>query len=65
VIDHLGLTQPFVPPAPAEPFADLPKVLALAAHGNTAIKISDIVARTVPVQGHMGPARAHLRRLRL
>jgi predicted TIM-barrel fold metal-dependent hydrolase len=40
VIDHLGLTQPFVPPAPAEPFADLPKVLALAAHKNIAIKIS-------------------------
>src|SRR5262249_5803956 len=40
VIDHLGLTQPFVPPAPAAPFADLPKVLALAAHDNVAIKIS-------------------------
>jgi predicted TIM-barrel fold metal-dependent hydrolase len=40
VVDHLGLTQPFVPPAPAEPFADLPKVLALAAHDNIAIKIS-------------------------
>jgi predicted TIM-barrel fold metal-dependent hydrolase len=40
VIDHLGLTQPFVPPAPAEPFADLPKVLALAAHKNVVIKIS-------------------------
>src|ERR1700719_3570039 len=31
VIDHLGLHQPFEPPAPAEPFADLPTVLALAA----------------------------------
>lgn len=40
VIDHLGLQQPFEPPAPAEPFADLPKVLALAAHPNIAIKIS-------------------------
>ena len=40
VIDHLGLKQPFEPPAPAEPFADLPKVLALAAHHNIAIKIS-------------------------
>jgi predicted TIM-barrel fold metal-dependent hydrolase len=40
VIDHLGLTQPFVPPVPPEPFADLPKVLALAAHDNIAIKIS-------------------------
>jgi L-fuconolactonase len=40
VIDHLGLQQPFAPPAPAQPFADLPKVLALAAHNNIAIKIS-------------------------
>ena len=40
VIDHLGLQQPFEPPAPALPFADLPKVLALAAHDNIAIKIS-------------------------
>jgi predicted TIM-barrel fold metal-dependent hydrolase len=40
VIDHLGLQQPFAPPAPAQPFADLPKVLALAAHDNVTIKIS-------------------------
>ena len=30
VIDHLGLQQPFEPPAPAEPWAELPKLLALA-----------------------------------
>jgi L-fuconolactonase len=40
VIDHLGLPQPFEPPPPAAPFADLPKVLALAAHDNIAIKIT-------------------------
>jgi predicted TIM-barrel fold metal-dependent hydrolase len=40
VIDHLGLQQPFEPPAPKEPWADLPKVLALAAHKNITIKIS-------------------------
>jgi L-fuconolactonase len=40
VIDHLGLQQPFEPPAPPEPFAELPKVLALAAHDNVTIKIS-------------------------
>ncbi len=39
VIDHLGLQQPFEPP-PAEPFANLPKPLALAACDNIAIKIS-------------------------
>ena len=40
VIDHLGLPQPHEPPPPAEPFADLPKLLALAAHDNIAVKIS-------------------------
>ena len=40
VIDHLGLPQPHVPPAPVQPFADLPKLLALAAHANIAVKIS-------------------------
>ncbi len=40
VIDHLGLQQPFEPPAPSEPWAELPSVLALAAHPNVAIKIS-------------------------
>ncbi len=40
VIDHLGLAQPLEPPPPAQPFADLPKLLALAAHDNVAVKIS-------------------------
>src|SRR5262249_53066729 len=40
VVDHLGLQQPFEPPPPKEPFADLPQVLKLAAHDNVAIKIS-------------------------
>ena len=40
VIDHLGLQQPFEPPAPPLPWADLPKVLALAVHDNIVIKIS-------------------------
>ena len=40
VIDHLGLQQPFQPPAPPQPFADLPKLLALAAHHNVAVKIT-------------------------
>ncbi len=40
VIDHLGLQQPFEPPVPAEPFADLPRLLALAVHKNITVKIS-------------------------
>jgi predicted TIM-barrel fold metal-dependent hydrolase len=40
VIDHLGLQQPFEPPVPPQPFADLPKLLKLAAHDNIVVKIS-------------------------
>lgn len=40
VIDHLGLEQPREPPAPAEPFSALPKLLALAAYNNIVVKIS-------------------------
>jgi predicted TIM-barrel fold metal-dependent hydrolase len=40
VIDHLGLPQPHEPPAPPEPWAALPELLALAAHPNVAVKIS-------------------------
>jgi predicted TIM-barrel fold metal-dependent hydrolase len=40
IIDHLALLQPRVPPAPAEPWADLPKVLELAKRPNAVIKVS-------------------------
>jgi predicted TIM-barrel fold metal-dependent hydrolase len=40
VIDHLGIRQPHKPPAPPEPWADLPKVLELASHPNAVIKVS-------------------------
>jgi predicted TIM-barrel fold metal-dependent hydrolase len=40
VIDHLGMLQPMVPPVPAKPFADIEKLLALAACGNVRVKIS-------------------------
>jgi predicted TIM-barrel fold metal-dependent hydrolase len=40
IIDHLGILQPHEPPAPAEPWADLPKVLDLAKRKNAVIKIS-------------------------
>ncbi|HEY1795648.1 MAG TPA: amidohydrolase family protein [Stellaceae bacterium] len=40
VIDHLGLQQPFEPPAPPNGWADLPKLTALARHDNIVVKIS-------------------------
>ena len=40
VVDHLGVPQPFEPPPPRDPWADLPKVLALAQYDNVAIKIT-------------------------
>jgi L-fuconolactonase len=40
VVDHLGLFQPHVPPAPAEPFAELPLLLDLARHENIAVKVT-------------------------
>ena len=40
IIDHLGILQPRVPPAPPQPWADLPKVLELARRANAVIKVS-------------------------
>ena len=40
IVDHVGLVQPHEPPVPAEPWAELPDVLALAKLDNVAIKIS-------------------------
>ncbi len=40
IVDHLGLLQPRDPPAPAEPWADLPKILDLARRPNAVIKVS-------------------------
>jgi L-fuconolactonase len=40
VIDHLGLLQPNEPPVPAAAWADLPKLLALAAYPNVRVKVS-------------------------
>jgi L-fuconolactonase len=40
IIDHLAILQPRTPPAPANPWADLPKVLALAKRRNAVIKVS-------------------------
>jgi L-fuconolactonase len=40
IIDHLGLMQPRTPPAPPEPWAELPKMLDLATRPNAVIKVS-------------------------
>jgi L-fuconolactonase len=40
ILDHLGILQPREPPAPANPWADLPKVLDLAKRPNVVIKVS-------------------------
>ncbi len=40
VIDHLALMQPRTPPAPPQPWAELPKVLDLARRKNAVIKIT-------------------------
>jgi predicted TIM-barrel fold metal-dependent hydrolase len=40
VIDHLGLLQPARPPVPPQPWAELPKLLALAQYPNVRVKIS-------------------------
>ena len=40
IVDHLGLVQPHEPPVPAQPWAELSKVLTLANHRNVAIKIT-------------------------
>ena len=40
VVDHMALMQPRTPPAPEQPWAELPKVLDLAKRKNAVIKVS-------------------------
>jgi L-fuconolactonase len=40
IIDHLAILQPRTPPAPPQPWANLPKVLELAKRPNAVIKVS-------------------------
>jgi predicted TIM-barrel fold metal-dependent hydrolase len=40
IVDHLGILQPRTPPAPAQPWADLPKIVELAKRKNAVIKVS-------------------------
>jgi L-fuconolactonase len=40
VIDHLGIQQPFEPPAPPDAWAELPQVLEVAKQPNVVIKVT-------------------------
>jgi L-fuconolactonase len=40
IIDHLAILQPRTPPAPQQPWVDMPKVLDLAKRKNAVIKVS-------------------------
>ena len=40
ILDHLGILQPRTPPAPAQPWSELPMVLELARRPNVVIKVS-------------------------
>ena len=40
VVDHVGMKQPFTPPARPQPFEDLPDVLEMPPSENLAIKIT-------------------------
>src|SRR5215510_2694006 len=40
IIDHLGLVQPRTPPAPPQPWAELPKLVDLAKCKNAVVKVS-------------------------
>jgi predicted TIM-barrel fold metal-dependent hydrolase len=57
IIDHLAIMQPRTPPAPPEPWADLPKVLDLARaeRGHQGQRRVHVVTGALPVRGHLGP----------
>lgn len=40
IIDHMAILQPEEPPAPAEPWKDLPRVIELASRDNAVLKIT-------------------------
>ena len=67
VIDHLGLLQPARPPVPADVWADLPKLLALAQYDNVTgedqRRLHD-VAPAVPLRRHLGAGAADHRCVR-
>ena len=64
IIDHLGILQPRTPPAPPQPWVDLPKVLDLAKRKNALIKVSGactLSQQPYPFPGHLGSACPRVR----
>ena len=55
VIDHVGLDQPHIPPAPENTFSDLNSVVELASLDNVAIKISGARASGGECHGRYPP----------
>ena len=67
IVDHLCLVQPHEPPVPAEPWAELPKVLTLAAlqeRRHQDHRRLHAVARALSLQRHLGPGVPRDRRVR-
>ena len=67
IIDHLAILQPRTPDArAAQPWADLPKVLdarQAQERRDQSQRRVHAVAETVSLPGHLGPARARVRRV--
>jgi hypothetical protein len=65
VIDHMALQQPSVPPAPPEPWADLPSGGSRQTKERSNQDQWRLYARqaALPIPGHLGPAGSPLRGL--
>src|SRR6266516_3807483 len=64
IIDHLGIMQPRVPPAPPQPWADLPKgagTRQAPERGDQGQRRLHAVPATVSLPGHLGPACPRVR----
>ena len=67
IIDHVGLAQPFVPPAPPEPFRRPAQRAGRSGTGqrdHQDFRGLHPIPRAVPLPGHLGFAGADIRRLR-
>ena len=68
VVDHLGIAQPFDPPPPPEPFADLANVLVagrIRQRSHQDFRDLHLGPSAIPVPGHLGAFGESIRRVRL